>query len=86
MDILQTENVIWNYVVEVSIINPANISSFIHLFFDPTHILKCVYNNLFTRELLKFPDFAGELIEANFDQIASLNKMEFGNRQNLHIN
>ena len=58
--------------LEVSIINPANISSFIHTFFDPTHILKCVYNNFFTRRLLKFPDFAGERIEANFDHIVSL--------------
>ena len=64
--------------LEVSIINPANISSFIHLLVDPTHILKCVYNNFFTRRLSKFSDFAGEHIEANFDHIVSLYKREFG--------
>ena len=53
--------------LEVSITNPANISSFIHLYFDTTNILKCVCNNVFARRLLKFPDFAGEHIEANFD-------------------
>ena len=41
--------------------------------------MKCVYSNFFTRKLLKFPDFAGEHIEANFDHILSFYKMEFGN-------
>ena len=54
------------------------MTSLIHLFFDPTHVLKCCYNNFFTRKLLKCPDFDGENVEANFEHIKTLYKMEFG--------
>ena len=53
-------------------------SKVIHLPFNPTHILQCIYNNLGNRKRFKYPDLNGRKVEAIFEHIVRLYKSEVG--------
>ena len=60
------------------IVNPVDSSKVIRLSFDPTHIMKCIYNNFVNRKLFKCPDFNDKKVEANFEHVVRLYKSEIG--------
>ena len=54
------------------IVNPVDSSKVIHLSFDPTQIMKCIYNNFVNRILMT------RKFEANFEHVVRLYKSEIG--------
>ena len=47
------------------------------IIFDPTHIFKCIYNNLQVRKVFTCPLFDGIPVSASFNDIKELYELEF---------